>query len=139
MIMKDINMVLVLERIKDGKVMRCRVMVLFERSLTAKQSIMPVTFEANFPKAGARVKMTRSALLSRRRYTLFTPKDALLVDFVATQVEKDLIDSISIGILSALIEEFLGKPFLPESPESPLSPLSPELGDCIILNRFEGE
>jgi hypothetical protein len=53
---------------------------------------------------------------------------------VATQVEKDLIYSISIGILSALLEEFLGKPFLPESPESPHSPLSPELGDCIIPN-----
>jgi hypothetical protein len=62
---------------------------------------------------------------------------------VAAQVEKDLINSISIGILSALLEEFLGKPFLPESPESPhsphspLSPLSPELGDCIIPNKHK--
>ena len=54
------------------------------------------------------------------------------LQIVATQVEKDLIDSISIGILSALIEEFLGKPFLPESPESLHSP---ELGDCIIPNK----
>jgi hypothetical protein len=69
-----------------------------------------------------------AALLTSTENILATTKR----ESVAAQVEKDFIVSISIGILSTLIEEFLGKPFLPESPHSPLSP---ELGDCIIPNR----